>query len=287
MPDPHAIGANCELPSQDDRPLASLGRLLGVNALRSLKQRHVVVVGIGGVGSWAAEALARSGIGHITLIDFDHISASNINRQVHAMHSTLGQSKVDAMRDRMLAIHPGVQVNPVDDFVTPDNWRTLLPADADAVLDCCDQFSAKLAMAQWAMAQTRKSRIAFLTVGAAGGKRQAQKVELADLSDVTHDPLLAKLRYTLRRAGREQVPTMPDGTAIRKSKASHAKSMGLACVFSREAVQAPVGTSTGGTDAGSGGAALNCAGYGSTVTVTATFGFVAAGEIINQLAQMP
>lgn len=285
MTGPQAISADGGPLPADDRPLASLGRLLGANALQTLKQRHVVVVGIGGVGSWAAEALARSGIGHITLIDFDHISASNINRQVHALHSTLGQSKIEAMRDRMLAIHPGVQVNLVDDFVTPENWPALLPVDAHAVLDCCDQFSAKLAMAQWALAQSKHVRIPFLTVGAAGGKRQAQKVELADLSEVTHDPLLAKLRYSLRRAARS--PSLLQGAEPEKSppRVAVAKSMGLACVFSREAVQAPLSPSLGNTEVGTGGAALNCAGYGSTVTVTATFGFVAAGEIIQQLVQ--
>jgi tRNA A37 threonylcarbamoyladenosine dehydratase len=290
MPDPQEIGASPDALLGDERSLASLSRLFGSQGLRSLRKRHVVVVGIGGVGSWAAEGLARSGVGHITLIDFDHISVSNINRQVHALHSTLGQSKIEAMRDRMLAIQPGLQVSLVDEFVTPDNWPALLPSNADAVMDCCDQFSAKLVMAQWALAQARPSRIPFLTVGAAGGKRHAQKVELADLSEVTHDPLLAKVRYSLRRAQRAQVASVslstPEGTRS-QSLASYRKSIGLACVFSREAVQAPARSSSAMAEVHSGGAALNCAGYGSTVTVTATFGFVAAGEIIHQLAQMP
>ena len=271
MSGPSVSPAACEAAPEDKRQLASLVRLMGREAAHSLANSHVLVVGIGGVGSWTAEALARSGIGQITLVDFDHISVSNINRQVHALNSTVGQSKVEAMRERMRAIDSSVRVQVIDDFVSPDNWPALLPEGVDAVVDCCDQFSAKLAMARWALAQPKPKRLAFVCVGAAGGKRHAQHVELADLSLVSHDPLLAKLRYTLRRGMRDTAQAAP-------------KSLGLNCVFSREAVQAPVRSAANVQEPGLGGAALNCAGYGSTVTVTATFGLVAAGAVINQLA---
>jgi tRNA threonylcarbamoyladenosine dehydratase len=292
----------------DKRPLASLVRLYGQSNTDRIACAHVVIVGIGGVGSWAAESLARSGVGQVTLIDFDHISASNINRQVHALHSTLGQSKVQAMRERMLAINPSVCVHAIDDFVTPENWAHLLPHDASAVMDCCDQFSAKLAIAQWSLAQSKSKRLPFVSVGAAGGKRLAHAVEVGDLSETTHDPLLAKLRYTLRRQARiladegyrqSSLPVDNEGQAsgqtlqpahVKKGANRATRPMGLRCIFSREAVQplALVNNSNGIVETGNrqanGGAALNCAGYGSVVTVTASFGLVAAGVILNELA---
>lgn len=286
MPESKGAGEVCETSiGEDERQLASLVRLYGSDAAACIVRSHVVVVGIGGVGSWAAEALARSGVGELTLIDFDHISVSNINRQVHALRSTLGQSKVLAMRERIWAINPSTTVHIVDDFVSPENWPSVLPSNAKAVVDCCDQFSAKLTMARWAIAQPKSRRLAFICVGAAGGKRRAQAVELADLQEVTHDPLLAKLRYALRREQRDILERQAGSQISKVNANSQAKPMGLLCVFSREAVQAPV-TSNKGLNfeqGAGGGAALNCAGYGSAVAVTATFGLVAAGAVINSL----
>lgn len=257
---------------QDNRALASLERLLGKPGIASLQNSHVVVVGIGGVGSWAAEALARSGVGRITLIDFDHISPSNLNRQVHALHSTLGQSKVMAMQARMMDIFPGLSVQVIDDFVSVDNWPGLLAGQqVDAVVDCCDQFSAKLAMVRWFLGKKRHKSPHFICVGAAGGKRQAHAVAIADLGAVTHDPLLAKLRYQVRRAA--TAPSVHQKKSITR--------LGVVCVYSPESVLKPVGQSQNME----GGAALNCAGYGSIVTVTATFGMVAANWVINRLVE--
>jgi tRNA A37 threonylcarbamoyladenosine dehydratase len=224
----------------------------------------VAVVGLGGVGSWAAEALARSGVARLVLIDLDHVSESNINRQVQALSSTLGQHKGEALRERIAAIHPGCEVQVVDDFVTPENWPALLPAAVDAVVDACDQVRAKAAIAAWALRLQRP----LVCVGAAGGKRQAQAVEVQDLADTTHDPLLASLRQRLRK----------DGAAPRQGR------IGIRCVFSRETVSAPVAGCDGGT-APTGDGTLNCHGYGSSVAVTATFGMVAAGEAISSITQ--
>ena len=221
----------------------------------------MAVVGIGGVGSWAAEALARSGVGRMTLIDMDHVAESNINRQVHALGNTLGASKVQAMQQRIALINPDCKVHCVDAFVEPDNWLSLVPAGVDAVIDACDQMHAKTAMAHWA----RHSAVLFVSVGAAGGKRHSEQVEIADLSLATHDPLLAQLRYRLRKfhaAPRE------------------AKSMDLPCVFSREPVQAADASCETQSDN-----TLNCHGYGSSVAVTATFGMAAAGFIMDKIAQ--
>jgi tRNA A37 threonylcarbamoyladenosine dehydratase len=223
----------------------------------------VAVVGIGGVGSWAAEALARSGVARLTLIDLDHVAESNINRQIHAVESTLGQAKVLAMRERIAQINPDCIVQGIEEFVEPGNWPALLPAGVNAVIDACDQVKAKTAMAAWAM----KGKTPFITVGAAGGKRQAHLVDIEDLSRTTHDPLLAQLRYRLRKA---------------HSAARDGKKMGVTCVFSREAVQGPDASC-----AVAGDGSLNCSGYGSLVSVTATFGLCAAGWVIDQLAQRP
>jgi tRNA threonylcarbamoyladenosine dehydratase len=246
------------------RRFGGLERLYGVVGAGAIRRAHAVVVGIGGVGSWAAEALARSGVAQLTLVDMDHISESNINRQIHALDSTVGQAKVLAMRERIAQIHPGCQVHVVDDFVTPDNWTVVLPADADAVIDACDQVAAKTAMAAWARSAAAGGRL-FIGVGAAGGKRLAHEVQIDDLAAVTHDPLLAQVRQRLRK--HHQAPR--DG-----------KRMRVACVFSREPV-APPDPSCAVTGDGS----LNCHGYGSVVSVTATFGQCAAGWVLDQIAR--
>lgn len=244
------------------RRFGGLERLYGVPGAARIRAAHVVVVGIGGVGSWAAEALARSGVGRLTLVDLDNVAESNINRQVHALSNTLGQAKVEAMRERIALIHPECQVDCVEEFVEPGNWPQLLPAQPDAVIDACDQVQAKTAMAAWARSQ---SGLGFISVGAAGGKRLAHKLDIADLSQVTHDPLLAQLRYRLRKhhgAPRE------------------GRKIGLSCVFSREAVMPPDASC-----AVDGDGSLNCHGYGSVVSVTASFGLCAAGWVFDFLSR--
>jgi tRNA threonylcarbamoyladenosine dehydratase len=251
-----------------ERRFGGLRRLYGSEGAQRIFDAHAVVVGIGGVGSWSAEAFARSGVGRITLVDFDHISESNTNRQIHALTSTHGQAKVEAMRERIVQINPQARVQLIDDFVTPDNWIACLeqaglcPGERLAVVDACDQVRAKTAMAAWALRQ----RALFISVGAAGGKRKVHAVEIADLAETTHDPLLAQLRYRLRR----------EHGAARQGR------MQVACVFSREAVAPPdescvlPGTSDG---------TLNCHGYGSMVSVTAGFGMAAAGWVMDAWAR--
>jgi tRNA A37 threonylcarbamoyladenosine dehydratase len=244
------------------RRFAGLDRLYGVQGATAVRAAHVAVVGIGGVGSWAAEALARSGVGRITLIDMDHVAESNINRQVHALAPTVGMAKVTAMQERIALINPHCQVQCVDAFVDADNWPSILPADVDAVIDACDQVRAKSAMADWA----RKDKVIFACVGAAGGKRHAHKVDITDLSATTHDPLLAQVRYRLRK-----FHGAPQG----------GKKMAIACVFSTEPVQAADPSCQVQADN-----SLNCHGYGSVVSVTATFGLCAAGWVIDKISGM-
>ena len=251
-----------------ERRFSSLARLYGAEGATKIRAAHVVVVGIGGVGSWAAEALARSGVAHLTLIDLDHISESNINRQIHALGSTLGQSKVQAMRERIADINPDCQVICIEEFVDAENWPFIAQLDTQtesfSILDACDQVKAKTAMAAWAL----QNNANFITVGAAGGKRLAHKVDVDDLALTTHDPLLAQLRYRLRK----------EHGAGRKGK------MGVNCVFSRESVMQPVSATQAispeppQTDNN-----LNCHGYGSVVSVTAAFGFCAAGWLLDKI----
>ena len=268
-----------------ERRFGGLRRLYGDAGYRRLRTARVAVVGLGGVGSWAVEALARSGVARLVLIDLDHVAESNINRQVQALGATLGMTKVEALRQRIADIHPGCEVLGIEEFASPANWPDLLPADVDVLIDACDQSAAKLALAAWAL----QTGMAAVCVGAAGGKQSAQRVEVADLSEVTHDPLLASLRQRLRKQG-----------APRQGR------IGLSCVFSRESVASPLneadcaaggapdftpdGTPDGTTDGsidGTTDGTLNCSGYGSTVTVTATFGLVAAGEAIRRCIAMP
>ena len=249
------------VPDDVGREFSGLARLYGVEPARTVRQAHVVVVGIGGVGSWSAEALARSGVGRLTLIDMDQVAESNINRQVHALVGTVGMSKVDAMRDRIMAINPHCKVTTIDAFVDAENWPAILPDGVDAVIDACDQAKAKLAMAVWA----RQQKTIFIIVGAAGGKRQAHLVDIADLSTVTHDPLLARIRYSLRRTfGAPKV----------------GGKLNIFCVFSRE----PVKTADASC-AVQGDNSLNCHGYGSIVSVTASFGMCAAGWVIEKISE--
>lgn len=257
------------LPAEVDlaRRFSGLERLYGVSGAAGIRAAHVVVVGIGGVGSWTVEALARSGVGRLTLIDLDHIAESNINRQIHALESTVGQAKVEAMRERIALINSACAVVSIDDFVEPDNWLSLVDAAArtqgpiTALVDACDQVRAKVSMAAWA----RQNHTPFITVGAAGGKRLAHRVDIDDLSKVTHDPLLAQVRQRLRK----------EHAAPREGK-----KIGVACVFSRESVAAP-DASCAIEDADG---TLNCHGYGSVVAVTATFGQCAAGWVLDEIA---
>jgi len=245
-----------------ERRFGGLRRLFGVAGAQRVFDAHVAVVGLGGVGSWAVEALARSGVRRLTLIDLDHVSESNINRQLQATGDTLGQAKAEALRDRIAAIHPRADVVCIDDFVTPDNWPALLGGERpDALIDACDQVRAKTALAAWAVA----NGVPFVSVGAAGGKRRAEAVALADLADITHDPLLAQLRYRLRK----------------HHGAPRAGAMGVTGVFSREPVAPPDPSCA--LDGGDG--SLNCHGYGSLVSVTATFGMAAAGHVIDTIAR--
>jgi tRNA A37 threonylcarbamoyladenosine dehydratase len=249
-----SLGA-LDLDADLERRFGGLRRLHGQADYDRLRALRVAVVGVGGVGSWAAEALARSGVATLVLIDLDQVAESNINRQIQALGATVGQAKVQALAQRIADIHPGCRVLQVEEFVEPANWPALLPEPVDVLIDACDQVKAKAALAAWG----RAAGVPVVCCGAAGGKRQPQRLEVDDLSAVTHDPLLASLRNRLRR----------EHGAPRQGR------IGLRCVFSRESVAPPADGAACDSDG-----SLNCHGYGSSVMVTAAMGMTAAAEAV-------
>ena len=248
------------------RRFGGIARLYGESALSHLSSAHVCVVGIGGVGSWAAEALARSAVGRITLIDLDHVAESNVNRQIHALDGEFGRAKVKVMAERILAINPQCAVTEIDDFITAENVAALLPP-CDAVLDAIDNVRAKAALIN----HCRQIGLAVVTTGGAGGRVDPTRIQVADLSCTVQDPLASKLRARLRK----------EYGFTREPK----KKFGVDCVFSVEPVALPANPACDIDEPGSkdGPQGLNCAGYGSAVTVTASFGLIAAARVLERL----
>jgi tRNA threonylcarbamoyladenosine dehydratase len=258
--------------SDSERRFGGLERLYGAHTSIALQHAHVAVVGIGGVGSWAAEALARSGVGALTLIDLDHVAESNINRQVHALTETLGQSKIAAMAQRIQSIHPDCRLTLVDDFLTPDNVQQLLPAGLSVVLDCTDQVPAKIAM----VLQSRARQQALIVCGGAGGKTNSLALQVGDLAQATHDALLARVRNILRRDHHFARASNAAGKALKR-----VPKMGVRVLWVDQPTRLPEvwqQQAEGQTLQG-----LSCAGYGSTVTVTAAMGFAAAAQAVNTI----
>lgn len=245
------------LDDEHDRRFGGLDRLYGEGSRLALHRARVAVVGVGGVGSWAAEALARSGIGNITLIDFDHVAVSNVNRQIQALSSTLGEAKVRALETRIRDINPDCRVSAVDDFLTVENMAQLIPAGAfDAVIDACDEAKVKAAL----IVHARFNKIPLVVCGAAGGKRDPLKLRCDDLGRTTHDALLSRIRNMLRK-----------GFNIQPKKNGK---FGVACVYLEEPSKRS--TSCSASD-------LSCSGYGSSVTVTASMGLAAANWCLERI----
>ena len=254
-----------------ERRFGGIARLYGESALTSFKQAHVCVIGVGGVGSWAVEGLARSAIGKITMIDLDHLSESNVNRQLHALTDTLGKSKVDALAERIAQINPNCEVTRIEEFIDPDNVATLIPVGQfDYVIDAIDNTRAKTAL----VVHCRANHIPLVTIGSAGGQVDPTRIAVCDLSRTEQEPLLARVRKRLRR-----MHGFPRGT---KNK------FGIDAVYSTEPVRHPELCATDdetNSETNEDLNGLNCAGYGSAVVVTASFGFVAAGLVLRKLAE--
>jgi len=252
-----------------ERRFGGIRRVYGEQALERFLQAHVCVLGIGGVGSWAAEALARSAIGQLTLVDMDHVAESNINRQCHALDSTLGMAKVQVMAARIRQINPACQVRAIEDFLTVDNLETLLSERFDYIIDCIDGFRTKARLIAWC----RRNRLRLITVGGAGGQTDPARIRVADLSRTEHDALFSKTRKLLRCGY-----GFPENLKRR---------FDIPCVYSEEQPRFPTETgdiSPQKPDAQVAGG-LNCAGgLGSVMTVTATFGLVAAAHVLKKLS---
>ncbi|WP_313483822.1 tRNA threonylcarbamoyladenosine dehydratase [Acinetobacter variabilis] len=239
-----------------DRRFAGVAKIYGNDSFHHYENSHVMVIGIGGVGSWAVEALARTGIGELTLVDMDVVAASNINRQLPAMTATLGCEKIEIMAERCRSINPHIKINLIDDYLTPENVKEILSGNPDIILDCIDDVKAKFAL----MLHCRFNKIPLIVSGGAGGKLDPLKIRVADLSRTEQDPMLAKLRAQLRAKG-----------ICKKPK----EKFGITCVYS---IDNPFSSADVCASAG-----LRCGGYGSAVVVTSSFAMVAVSEVLKKL----
>ena len=244
-----------------EQRFGGIGRLYTPEGLAILRRSHICVIGIGGVGSWAVEALARSGIGKITMIDMYDICLTNINRQIHAMSGTVAQLKTEAMKERIEKINPECQVEIIDDFITPENIPEYLNRGYDYVIDAIDSVRTKAAL----IAYCKRHKIKLITTGGAGGQTDPTQIQITDLSKTIQDPLASKVRSLLRKEYNfSQNPK---------------RKFGVDCVFSTQPLIFP--------KMGEGceiSATMNCAnGFGAVTMVTATFGFFAVSRVIDKL----
>ncbi|OFI35368.1 tRNA cyclic N6-threonylcarbamoyladenosine(37) synthase TcdA [Alteromonas lipolytica] len=252
----------------DKQRFGGVARLYGESPTTTIAGLHIAVIGIGGVGSWSAEALARTGIGQITLIDLDDICITNTNRQIHAMADTIGQSKVAVMADRIRQINPDCVVHAIEDFVTPETVMEYMDGQYDGVIEATDSIKAKASILYYC----KRNKIPVVTVGGAGGQIDPTQITCADLARTIQDPLAAKLRNELRRNyGFSKNPK---------------RRFGIECIFSTEQLRYPQpdGSVCHNKSLNDGSTRLDCtSGFGASVMVTASFGMFAAARIVNKL----
>ncbi len=253
----------------NEERFGSLARLYGVEGLQKIQQAHICVIGIGGVGSWVVEALARSGVQQLTLIDGDEISRSNVNRQCHTLESTIGKMKTEVMKQRVLDINPGCHVQTEERYLNGDNIFELLLADVsqpfDCVIDAIDRIKYKALMIYFC----KRNKLPVVTTGGAGGLLDPSQIEVKDLSRTWNDPLAASVRLALRQ--------------VHNFARNPKRSFGVPCVYSTEQQRYPdKDGNVGYQKPGVAGLSLDCSfGYGSSVMVTGSFGFVAAAKAIE------
>ncbi|MGC6377696.1 tRNA cyclic N6-threonylcarbamoyladenosine(37) synthase TcdA [Bisgaard Taxon 45] len=244
-----------------EQRFGGIARLYSKEGLARLRQSHVCVIGIGGVGSWCVEALARSGIGQLTLIDMDDICVTNINRQIHALSGNIGQLKTEAMKARVALINPECKVEIIDDFISTENLADYLSKGYDYVIDAIDSVKTKAAL----IAYCKRHKIRMITVGGAGGQTDPTQIQIADVSKTIQDPLMAKVRSLLRK----------DYHFSQNPK----RKFGVDCVFSSQPLIFP--KMDGHCEVS---ATMNCAnGFGAATMITATFGFFAVSRVIDKL----
>jgi tRNA A37 threonylcarbamoyladenosine dehydratase len=249
------------------RRFGGITRLYGSRAVECFKTAHVAVIGIGGVGSWAVEALARSGIGYLTLYDLDHVTESNVNRQLPALESEFGKAKVSVLSQRVEQINPDCQITAIESFIEAENIAELSAQDFNYIIDCIDNYRNKAAI----IAHCKRNRLPVITIGGAGGRIDPTKIRLSDLSRSEQDPLLSKTRKLLRKEY---------GFSNNLKRR-----FDVQCVYSMEQQRYPDGEGEICQDLPHGlSGKLNCGGYGSAMTVTASFGLVAVSHVLKQLA---
>lgn len=248
-----------------------IARLYGAQQAIWLQQAHFCIVGIGGVGTWVAEALARSGVGQLTLIDLDDICTTNTNRQIHAMTQTVGAAKVDVMAERIKAINPDCIVNVIEDFVTPDNLYEMFGSKDEPkfnfVVDAIDSIAAKTAL----IAHCKRHKFPIVVTGGAGGQTDPSQIQFGDLAKTTHDPLLSKVRNQLRR----------EHNFSKNPK----RKFSIDCVYSTEQLQYPQadGSVCAAKASADGSMRLDCnMGFGAATMVTGSFGFFAAAKAVRK-----
>lgn len=253
------------------RRFGGIERLYGQHNVATISSLHIAVAGLGGVGSWAAEALVRTGIGKITLIDMDEVCLSNINRQSHALSETIGQSKIEVLAARLRSINPQLNVSLIDDFISPGNIAECLAERPHGVLDAIDSIAAKTALLAWC----KRNKIRVVTTGGAGGQIDPSQIQVADVAKVIQDPLMAKVRSQLRR----------DFHFTSNPK----RKFGIDCVYSTEQLRYPVGDGrVSYAKPGASDTPMNCStGFGASMMVTASFGLQAAATLIQRLIPEP
>ncbi|HEY7772187.1 MAG TPA: tRNA cyclic N6-threonylcarbamoyladenosine(37) synthase TcdA [Marinagarivorans sp.] len=247
-----------------------IGRLYGESALAAFSNAHMVVIGLGGVGSWAAEALARSGIGTLTLIELDDICVTNSNRQIHAMSSSVGQQKNAALSARLRDINPEIALHSIEDFLTTKNIAQLITEQHHVIIDAIDSSSVKAALAAYCIHQKKR----LVMAGSSGGKTDPSRIQVADLGLTTADPMLAKVRNILFRH--------------HNFERNQKRKFRVDAIFSTEQMVYPQtnGTVCANKKGLSEGVKLDCAGgFGSATMVTGSFGFLAASQAINRYLQ--
>lgn len=296
---------NAEEAADRARRVGGVARLYGAAGLAAFERAHIAVIGIGGVGSWVVEALARSAIGRLTLIDLDNIAPSNANRQIHALEGNYGKAKVTAMAERIALIDPQCTVVEIEDFAEPDNFQALLGGGFDYVIDAIDSVRTKTALIAWCVERGQP----VITVGGAGGQLDPTRIRIDDLAQTIQDPLLSKVRSGLRKNHgfargpkvKFKVPAVySDEPLIYPSAAPHNlleepgttvdalldSSMDSSMDSLTDSVVDSSANPAGDLEVavGQGPIGLNCAGFGSSVCVTASFGFAAAAYVLRTLA---
>lgn len=244
-----------------------IARLYGQAALTALAQAHFVVIGLGGVGTWTAEALARSGVGELTLIELDDVCVTNTNRQLHALKSQIGQSKNQVLSERLQDINPEIVIHSIEDYLDKDNLQELIGRQHHVVIDAMDAAHIKAALVAYCLA----IKVRLITVGSSGGKRDLQQIKVDDLGRSTADPMLAKIRTQLYRHhnfARDKNRKFRVDAVYSTEQMVYPKPDGSVCQIKQALAE---------------GVKLDCAGgFGSAVMVTGTFGFLAASKAIER-----